>query len=555
MRVTIVIQKENNNSKNIILGMKFIYSFCFVFIYILSLRAQSDFENMEGSVSFLSSQNIYVKYHSTKGIKIGDTLYTMRNKALTPTLIVKDLSSTSVLCKSIISDAFHINDKVTAKQKTEPNKTVERGITKDDTLNAKTDSSEAVRIKKGNSKINKQKVSGQFSISDFSAFSNTTARKSNVLNYSLSLNISNTGNSEFSVESYILYRQENGEWDNVRKNIFNGLKIYNLAVRYDINKNSFISLGRKINPNISSIGAIDGLQTEKSFKNFYVGGFAGSRPSYSDYSFDINLFQYGAYLGNTYQGTKRSMQNSVSLVEQTNRTNTDRQFLYFQHSSSLVQHVHLFYSLELDLYKVVNEQKQNVVNLTNTYLSLSYQASRKLTLSGTYDSRQNAIYYETEKKYLSTLIAAETRQGFGSQINYQISKSFFAGARAGYRVQKSDSRASKNLYTFVTYENMFTSQVSTTLSATILETTYMNGNVYNARFSRAYNSGKTYISLGYSFVNYKILRAELPLRQHIAEFNISTELIKKTNVSLNLETDFEKPNTFYRLYLQVRKRF
>ena len=89
----------------------------------------------------------------------------------------------------------------------------------------------------------------------------------------------------------------------------------------------------------------------------------------------------------------------------------------------------------------------------------------------------------------------------------------------------------------------------------MLETTYLNGNVYNVRFSRGLNSGKTNFACGYSFVNYKILKAELPLRQHIAEATISTELINKFSFSLNFETDFEKANTFYRLYIQLRKRF
>ncbi|MFZ4400017.1 MAG: hypothetical protein ACOYO1_08295, partial [Bacteroidales bacterium] len=83
----------------------------------------------------------------------------------------------------------------------------------------------------------------------------------------------------------------------------------------------------------------------------------------------------------------------------------------------------------------------------------------------------------------------------------------------------------------------------------------LNGNIYNIRFNRGFNSGKINLGLGYSFVNYKIRYSELPLRQHIADANLSTAIFNKTFLSINFETDYEKPNQFYRLYLQLRKRF
>lgn len=535
--------------------MRFLLVINFVIIFGLNLNAQTSSENSEGAVSFLSSQNIYVKYKSTNGISIGDTLFTISNNILIPSLVVKNLSSTSIVCSPLASVKFNVNDKIIAKRRIENMKPEKSKAIKKDTLIDARDTSKVAETEKLNKKISKQKINGRVAVSNFSNFSNTPANASYVYNYSLSLNINNIGDSKFSLESNILFRQENGEWSKVQNNIFNGLKIYNLALKYELNKTSFISLGRKINPVISNIGAIDGLQAEKSFGNLFVGGFVGSRPNYLNYSFDFNLLHFGAYLGHNFQTSKSNMQNSLSVVEQTNNSKTDRRFFCFQHSSSLVKNVHLFYTLEMDFYKFLNEKKQNTLSLTNNYLSLRYQPFKKLTISGTYDSRKNIIYYETDKNYLSTLIESEIRQGFGVQANYTISKNINSGAKTGYRFQKKDSRPTKNAYAFVTYNNMFKSKISATISATMLETTYLNGNVYNIRFSRGYNSGKMNIGCGYSFVNYKIIKAELPLRQHIAEVNISTELIKKTSFSLNFETDFEKPNTFYRMYLQLRKRF
>lgn len=533
--------------------MKFLFIIFFIILFWITPRAQTQFENVEGFVSFLSSQNTYVKFKSTEGILVGDTLFSIINNEITPVLIVKNLSSTSVVCSNLLQTKFNVNDKIIAKTNvviTNNNKIIK------DTLINIIDTAKTVEQIKSNKKENAQNISGRISISNYSNFSNTPAKASFVNNYSFSVNINNLNNSKFSIENYVIYRQENGEWNNVKKNIFNALKIYTLSVKYEFDKKSFISIGRKINSNISNIGAIDGLQSEKTFKNnFYVGGFIGSRPNYNDYSFDSKLLQFGAYLGRNLQTAKGDMQNSLAIVNQTNNSKTDRRFLYFQHSNSLLKNLHVFYTLDIDLYKNINNKSQNVFNLTNNYLSLRYRIFKKVTLSTTYDSRKNVIYYETYKNYLSTLIESEIRQGYSFQINYNVVKNLFVGGKVGYRFQKSDARPSKNVYGYITYNNLFKQQISTTFSTTFLQTTYLRGDMYNLRFSRGFNSGKLNASLGHTYVNYKIYKAEAPLIQHITDFSISSEIAKKLSLSVSIETDYEKPNRFFRLYLQLRKRF
>ena len=534
--------------------MRFLIVCCFVFIFSRSLTAQTTTEYSEGMVSFLSSQSVYVKYKATEGIAVGDTLFTSINDQLIPSLVVKNLSSTSLVCTPIVLTNFNIEDKIIAKRRIENKKPEKIKPLIVDTLNSLVDSIEKSE-QKVNKKVDQELVNGKVAVSSYVNFSNTPAKNSYVVNYAFSLNINNINNSKFSLESNLMFRQEDGKWNEVKSNVFNGLKIYGLALKYQIDKNTIILLGRKTNTKISSLGSMDGLQFEKSFHNLYVGGFAGSRPSNLNYSFKFNLFQYGAYLGHRFQNTKRSMQNSIAIVDQTNNFVTDRQFFTFQHNNSLIKNISIFYTLEADLYKVVNEQKQNVISLTNNYFSLRYQPFKRLTLSGSYDSRKNVIYYETNKDYLSTLIDVEARQGLGAQINYKIAKSFIIGVKAGSRFQKNDIRETRNAYGFITYNNIFKSQLSSTLSSTRLTSNYLNGAIYHLSFSRGFNKGKTNVNLGYSYINYEVSKAEFPLIQHIINLSISRALANKLFFSVNIESNFEQPNHFYRLYLQLSKRF
>jgi hypothetical protein len=537
--------------------MRFFTLVCFVLFFGFSLKAQTKTEDVEGNVSYTTSQSIYIKYTSTAGIIAGDTLYINLNNQLVPAVVVKNLSSTSVVSTPISDIKINVNDKIVARRRIENKKPEkEKPVVIDNNLPAIDTSGVTIKANtKSKAGSRKQKIFGYASISNYSNFSNTPAHYSYVNNFSLSFNINNMGNTKFSLASNMLFRQENGEWENVKKNVFRGLKIYNLSVRYDINKSLFLLLGRRINPNISNIGAIDGLQVEKSIKGFFMGALAGFRPDHRDYGFNFNLLQFGGYIGYNMQTPKRNMQNSLAFVEQMNNMKTDRRFLYFQHSSSLLKNVNLFVTMEMDLYKVVNEQKQNTFTITNLYASLRWRPVKKLTLSGTYDARNNVIYYETNKNYLNTLIEMQTRQGFGFYANYTIAKNLYMGIRVGYRFQKKDLRPTKNAYLFLTYSNIARSQISATLSSTILESNYLQGNVINLRLSRPFMSGKMNLGCGYSFVNYKILNGESTFRQHIADINFSTEIIKRFSIALNVEADFEKKNQFYRAYIQLRKRF
>src|SRR5664280_1551913 len=59
---------------------------------------QKNLKQIKGSITFRSSQNVYVSFDQTEGIQIGDTLYSEIKGWDVPVLLVKSLSSTSCLC-------------------------------------------------------------------------------------------------------------------------------------------------------------------------------------------------------------------------------------------------------------------------------------------------------------------------------------------------------------------------------------------------------------------------------------------------------------------------
>jgi hypothetical protein len=534
-----------------------------VFLLLLmgsGLKGQITGRTIEGTVSYITSQSVYVKFESTKGIAIGDTLFTLKDANTIPAIIVKELSSISCVCAPLTSAKLSVNDKIQARPKItkpiEDQNSVVVLVVKPMVVNTDTVQSQKVTPVEP-----KQSISGRISVSSYSNFSNVSDF-SQRMRYTFSMNAQNISDSKFSAETYISFVHKMNEWSEVQDNIFNGLKIYSLSVNYALNKNNSVWFGRKINPRLSNVGAIDGLQYETKFKSFTIGAFFGSRPDYINYSFNAGLLQYGGYFSHDYLNKKGGgAQTSLAFVEQKNNGNTDRRFAYLQHSNSLLPKLYFFGSIEFDLYnKVLNAQdstytQDNTPNLSNMYFSLRYKVNKQLSLSVSYSERQNIIYYETYKSIIDQLLEEATMKGLMLQVNYRPIKNMTIGANAGYRFSKKDPRPSKNLYAYLTYSSVPWINASATVSATLLETNYLSGSIYSLVLSRDVIPGKLYGGVSYRHVKYKFQSAETPLIQNMGELNLTWRIMKKLSLSANYEGTFEKGRNYDRIYINLTQRF
>lgn len=336
---------------------------------------------------------------------------------------------------------------------------------------------------------------------------------------------------------------------------FNDARIYNLSLKYDISKTASVLFGRKININLANIGAIDGLQFENSGKLISFGAVVGSRPDTYTYAINPNLFQYGAYISHHLTDKTGSMQTSIAFFNQTNKMQTDRRFVYLQHSNSLLKNVDFFGSAEVDLFGLQNNQPVTTFNLTSAYLSIRWRTLQNLSMALSYDARKNIYYYETYKNYVDSLLDKETRQGLKFQVNYQPFNRISWGGTAGYRFATATSNQSLNGYTYLTYSQLPIIDATFTINATALKTDYMTGMIYGASLSRDFFKGKLYTELSYQNVNYTYTTTTQLLEQNV-DINLSWRMTRKLIFSMDLEAMKDtNSNLQGRLFFNITQRF
>lgn len=513
---------------------------------------------IEGKVSYITLQNIYAKFEMSGLVKAGDTVFIRKNEVLVPLFVAESISSQSCVGKPMFSSGLKVSDVVFIKRRTIDKATSNQP---DSVVVASSKSQQpagpvnaSVAVSKPEQNKREQKIRGRLSVSSYSGFSNSSDF-SQRLRYTFSMTADHISNSRFSFDNYILFTHKTNQWAEVQDNLFNALKIYSLAASYDVSTTTRFTLGRKINPRLASVGAIDGFQVETTIRNFSFGAVVGANPDYTDYSFNPKLFEYGGYLSHDISGKNGQLVNSFAFLQQTNSGKTDRRFAYFQHDNSLIKNLNLFVSCEVDLYALRNGVPTNVLSLTSLYLSLRYRFSKQLSVFASYDARKNVIYYETFKNYLDQMLEDATRQGYQFRVNYNPGKLVSTGLSGGYRFRSGDLNPTMNANGFLTFNRLPWGSGSVSFSSNYLKNSYINGMIYGVRIYQDLIPSKLSSGVFYRYVDYKYPQSNTTSLQHMVEFELSWQISRKISFSANYDGTIEKSNLYNNVYLSLIKRF
>ena len=167
----------------------------------VNLVGQNQSGTLEGTVTYITSQSVYVKFSNTARIKAGDTLFIQQGENFVPALKVKDLSSISCVCIPVSAMTFKVSDKIfflpskiPAPTKVEaalpttvnhPEPGNQNAIPKPDTTTA----GKPLEYKK------RQQIHGFVNVASYSNFSNYSSLNSQKEKLTFLLSAKNLGNS------------------------------------------------------------------------------------------------------------------------------------------------------------------------------------------------------------------------------------------------------------------------------------------------------------------------------------------------------------------------
>jgi hypothetical protein len=520
---------------------------CILFFGFASVALAQDATSIQGTVTFVTSNNVYVRFDTTNNIKVGDMLKFNG----TDCLKVTSLSSTSAVCTSInectVSKDATVTAQVSDSKDGNPVETIDPNDIDEDVPKTTVDTQPEYTEE---ASLYNENIRGRVSVASYNLSSNLRENR-NRLQGLFSLTANHIGDSKFSVDSHLAYRSILSPPENytARTSIFN---IYNLNLRYDATPDFSITAGRNINPKASSLGANDGLMVEKYFGKFYVGAMGGFRPDLFDYGFNGDLLQYGGYFGVETDTKEFYSQTTLGAMEQTNNGATDRRYIYFQHNSTIASNLNLFSSMELDIFGGETAGSR----LTNLYLSARYRFSKAVNAMISYDSRKQIIYYQTFQTELERFLDEDlARQGVRLRLNVRPAKILWLGASYSSRFQSDSQNESNNIYAYATLTKLPTVGGRFNVSYNSNSSRYLSSNIASVRYSRDIVKGTLTADIYYRNARYDYENRDETFSQNYYGGGINWSLSRTWQFSFNGELSTLNDENNYRFYTRLTKRF
>ncbi len=530
-------------------------------LYCQSYGQENEPVQVSGIVTFKASKNIYARFTSMDLISVGDTLYFSNQGVLSPCMIVERKSSSSCICVEIFDCAIKVDDEVIFQNKKIERKKVDEKAQEEQSILANQEDEEVSpkledNKPANNSKFYKERIRARASAATYSNMSNEENGDRHRTLLRFSLNADHINESKLSVETYINYRKNfiQRELPDDYKTSF--LNIYNLAVTYDIDSTLKISLGRKINRKISSLGPIDGLQVEKFFGSFYTGAVAGFKPDIRGFGFNSNLYEFGGYLGHHTSNASLYSMTTFGFLEQHNGGPVDRRYMYLQHSSTLWRKFNFFTSTEVDIYGNLNGISSSEPRLTNLYVSTRYRPNRNLSFMVSYDTRKRIIYYETLRTDVERLLADdEHRQGIRGRVYLRPFKYINTSVSYSKRFQSDNQNKSNNFNFALSHSRMPLVSGRLALNINVNESNYLTSRILSLRYSRLLIQKKLQGDFYYRIVRYAYGSNEFGSSQNYYGANLSLRLTKTLRLSLLGELSTREAEERIRINTKLIKRF
>lgn len=523
------------------------------------LSGQSETYQIEGKVSYFTSEHVYVRFLNTADLNIGDTLKLKQGNSLQPCLIISKKSTRSTMCNRVTNCSLQLEDvMVFTKSKvynSEPDDKQEiiaqeklSEVVVADSVNSRSESAKK-------KVVYNQRITGRLSSSSYSNISSLFGDRHRIMQR-FSLNAEHINNSKLSLHSYINYRQNFINTDKSYDGKTKFFRLYSLSMKYDLDPSFSLTLGRSVNNKASSLGAIDGIQAEKHFGSFYVGLISGFRPDIVEFGFNPKLFENGIYGGIQSSGPLLSSHTTLGILEQRNNGAIDRRYTYFQHSSSFSSALSLFGSFEMDVFSNVNGVIENKPRLTNLYVSARYKFSRRFSFAISYDSRKRIIFYETLKTEIEQLLDDDQpRQGIRFRVNIKPANYLFAGFTFSRRFQNSSENKSNNINGYIKHSKLPVVGGSIHMNFNLNSSNYLESRIISFVHSRSLVDHKLDVDLYYRKAVYTYSRNEINDSQNYFGADLSLQLSRKWRCSLLGEYALRKNEKNYRINTKLSSRF
>jgi len=394
-----------------------------------------------GVVSYVSAQNVYVRFENTEKLAVGDSLWSSNR----PVLVINRKSSISVISSCIDSlfnieqgdTVYHIQNASNIVETPEEDSIKRDGLKQTILFSNTFSNREISKTTKeiepswdwnGNlgwsSRLNRTFVStaNRTNLRQFGRF-NVRGQSPDEQN-PLRVNIS--GN----YQHYSTDFSERSDYPKAGR-----LNLYQAQLGYQVNDRIDVTAGRGFQPNLIGVGILDALNMNFQSDASHFGLVAGFSPDISSFQPNTQRPIFGARVGTNINKKKASFQFDLAWFDQYYEGKLDRRIINSQGSLN-TDRVNFFYLLETDL-----SNQTLPLKLQSVYSSIRVRLSKRWSVFSSYDTRLPLIYWSSySQKRIDNLALQERQNGWRTRLRFQANKSLSIGMNMTIRSWQTASQ-------------------------------------------------------------------------------------------------------------------
>ncbi len=409
--------------------------FGIVVFMLLGVFGTLDAQRAErGIVSYVSSENVYVRFSSTEGIRVLDTLFFNR----LPALQVVKKSSISTINRRIGKMELNLGDTlyVYVIDEEKPNlDTIKRDGTNQIIRFADT-ITQRIQSKKKEQKSWEWDgllgLSSRYNQTFLSEANRSLTRQ--FLRFSVS-GKSNDAKIPLNVNLMGNYQHFNSAFSEREYPKLGRLNIFQANIDYDINANLAVQVGRSFQTGLSSVGALDAANIRFKSGGFQIETVAGFSPDLSNYapSFERPVYGVNAQFAKFEKDLKWHL--GLGWFDQQFKGVLDRR-LWIGQGSIYLPKGNLYFLLEGDATNGFSQHRMQSV-----FVSGRLRITPKWSIFSSYDTRLPWIFWSSfDRLSIDALMERESQQGWRTRITLKSGKYTSWGFHATLRQRQNTSQ-------------------------------------------------------------------------------------------------------------------
>lgn len=411
--------KANHATVVILLEMMMIRGCIFSTLICFTISLAQESIRSEGSVTYLTTDQVFTNIGLNNGASIGDTLKVLRRGQELGLIRITNIANKSSVSESLVPiSQFQLGDRVVlvkirialfparkeiVSQKPKPSKAAKRPKWR----------------QSGN--ISARYMSTQYSDKP------TINRSIGMVNYRL--------RSSGFLEPQL--------WVYGRSDLLSGdFNLYQARLTLgQSNGTFFMQGGRVFSPALSGLGSTDGLVLSSTFrKGITLGVLGGYLPAQKNMKFSKDVIKTGGFVHIKKNTKTMRINGSAAFAQQKFKGKTDREFVYWSWRSDYKKFLSLSINQTLDLYSTQSIGDRKSSAPTSNQISIRYRPANGLSFYSRYSSRRQVVYFESVQTLPDSLFHDELRSGWYNAFNWSSDR--FGNIQIGLnlRSQKSFNR-------------------------------------------------------------------------------------------------------------------